>query len=508
MSKRRHVEEYEIPFVALMDTMTNVCGVLILVLVLIGLAVANAVKKILSDLPPVTEEEFKRLKEMVTQKERPDPKKLEEQIEQLKKKLEELKTLDTTDTMQLVAIDDILKLLEEKKKLRDSRRIDVEKLIAELDKAKATLDQTPRVAQGPGSEVRLPDPRPYPDKPVETRILCDKEGILLLHDADYLDPILIAMNQVRSQFEYRNPDPGPFLPMLEKIFKSKPDATAAWPVIAPLAGKYQMDSVANAYKALKEGGLQPSPKMLEALGSISLVTGKPLPAVAAAVAAATKGDYSKWLGLDPTKDPTKPVIKVVPEKNKVAFHWGSSVESVSPDQRGILRYFANLSETDSFKNAAKSRVIYDAQKISEFLKKAAASPKMGRAFNMAPQVKPGSTQPQMVLTPRTGESLEKMKQPNSEYIMTLRKIKSNPDGVAVFQILPGAIQTYLEARAMADKAGVPANWEFRADSNVVINIAPRAGSNFTGFEIQRFAEAPPPKTGTQALIAAPKRTLN
>ena len=42
------------PFVALMDTMTNVVGVLTIVLVMIGISAANAVKKILSDLPPAT----------------------------------------------------------------------------------------------------------------------------------------------------------------------------------------------------------------------------------------------------------------------------------------------------------------------------------------------------------------------------------------------------------------------------------------------------------------------
>lgn len=487
MSKKRHVEEFEIPFVALMDTMTNVVGVLILVLVLLGLAVANAVKKILSELPPVTVEEFQRLKDLVNQKELPDPKKLEEQLEKLKKKIDDLKTLDTAESTQLVSIDDIGKMLEEKKKLRDQRKTEVEKLLAELDKAKATLDDTkPKGPEAPPTVVRLPNPRPYPEKPLETRIICAKEGVLLLNEPDYMKPILTKMDQVRSQFEYKTPNPQPFMPMLEKLLKSKGEADAAWPAIAPLAGRYQMDSVALAYKALKEGGLTPSAGMLEALGSISLVTGKPMPAVGAAVAAATKGDYSKWLGLDPSKDPTKPTIKVVPEKSKVAFHWGSSVEQVRPDQRGILGYFAGLANSPSFKDRAKSKVIYDASRIEEFLKRLSSTPTIGQAFSMAPQIKVGSTQPQIVLTPKTGESVEKMKQPNSEFILTLRKIRSNPNGVALFQVLPGGTLTYLEARTIADQVGVPATWEFRwGDLNVVLNIP--------GFEVQRFAEAVPPK---------------
>ena len=59
MAKRKH-EEHELPFVALMDTMTNVVGVLIIVLVMVGLSVANVVKTVLEDLPPVTPEELER----------------------------------------------------------------------------------------------------------------------------------------------------------------------------------------------------------------------------------------------------------------------------------------------------------------------------------------------------------------------------------------------------------------------------------------------------------------
>ena len=87
-----------------------------------------------------------------------------------------------------------------------------------------------------------------------------------------------------------------------------------------------MEVLAKSWKALAAGGLQPSTPMLETIGSISIVVGKPMQDVAAAVVAATKGDYPLWLAMDPSKDPLKPVIKVVPAGNKVAFHWGGNVE--------------------------------------------------------------------------------------------------------------------------------------------------------------------------------------
>ena len=79
MAKRKPHEEQELPFVALMDTMTNVVGVLIIVLVMVGLSVASAVKKVLSDLPPVTKEELKEIQDQVKQlPEKIDPVKVEE----------------------------------------------------------------------------------------------------------------------------------------------------------------------------------------------------------------------------------------------------------------------------------------------------------------------------------------------------------------------------------------------------------------------------------------------
>ena len=81
MAKRRHHEEQEIPFVALMDTMTNVVGVLIIVLVLVGISVASAVKKILTDLPPVTKEQLEELQKiMAAKKEVPNPEELQQKI--------------------------------------------------------------------------------------------------------------------------------------------------------------------------------------------------------------------------------------------------------------------------------------------------------------------------------------------------------------------------------------------------------------------------------------------
>ncbi len=496
----------EIPFVALMDTMTNVVGVLIIVLVLVGISVASAVKKILSDLPPVTKEQLEELQKiMAEKKEIPDVKDLQQKIaaleENVRKGTEDLNTLDKSAAgMNLANIPDLEKQMADKKAERDKKRTETQTMLAELDKLKATLDQTPVVAPAPGTVVRLPNPKPYPETPNETKIIVAKEGVLFLNDKEFLAPITDKLEQRRSQLVYKDPDPTPFVPLMEKLLGSKAAAQTAWPQLAPLVGTYQMDVLAKGWKVLADGGLQPNTKMLESFGRISLVTRKPLPDVAAAIVAATKGDYKPWIAMDPSTDPLKPTIKVEPEGRQMKFSWGSASEKVDPDQRGVLRYFAGLADMDSFKNAADTRVIYDATKMVDFLKSSAVTGSLPNTFAVEAKSKPGSTQIQLALTPKSGETVEKMKQAGSAYIRTLRTIKDDPNGVALFQVVTDAIPTYLQAREMADQVGVPATWDFRGDLNIAINIP--------NFEVQRFAEAPKGRPASTTTIAPPKRTLD
>src|SRR6266853_728419 len=172
MAKKSGHHEEELPFVALMDTMTNVVGVLIIVLVMVGIGLARSVNKVLSELPPVTEEEHAKLKKEVTEtKPKHDPKKVDEDNAKLEKDLkkvtETLKTMDVTKDKQqvkLIDIDDLEKQLAERKKERDKKKADVEKMLGDLDKLKQQLDTTPVYAPPPAMVVKLPNPRPMPDK--------------------------------------------------------------------------------------------------------------------------------------------------------------------------------------------------------------------------------------------------------------------------------------------------------------------------------------------------------
>ncbi|RAX28675.1 hypothetical protein, partial [Enterococcus sp. HPCN18] len=79
----------------------------------------------------------------------------------------------------------------------------------------------------------------------------------------------------------------------------------------------QLDQVAQAYKVLVVGGLPATKQVLTAVGNLSLATRTPMPLVAEAIVATTKGDLTKWKSLDPSRDPTKPTITVSSAGGKI-----------------------------------------------------------------------------------------------------------------------------------------------------------------------------------------------
>lgn len=512
MSKRKH-EEAELPFVALMDTMTNVVGVLIIVLVMVGLSVANVIKTVLSDLPPVTAEELAKIKEE-SQKlpELQTPEEVQKKKEQaetdLKKVIEQLKTVDTSDMqskMKFMDLDAFKKQIEDRRKELELTKAATDKVLQEVERLKALLDDTPVFKPPPPTYVRLPNPRAYPEKPVETRVLVAKQGILSFNQVQFMKPIFDGMEKVKSQLEYQKVEYAPFAKLLEPILGSPAVAQKAWPDIAPLVNRMQMEFAAQAYKALVAGGVPPSKQLLATIADLSIPTRKTMPVVAEAIAAATKGDVTLWVKCDPSANPAVPVIKASAAGGKITFAWGALTKEVKATPREVLDYFHDLGKLKGIEDVSKTRTVYDATRIQSLLQRAAANPLLAGSYAFEPKIIPTLPYVQLALTPKGGggETVEAMKQPNSAFIRLMRDVKTDPSGVVVFQVMPDAFETYLEARRLADEVGVPATWEFLAKLDLVVNV--------TGYEVQRLVPTPPRPvaTGTAPVtIAPPKRSLD
>ena len=178
---------------ALMDTMTNVVGVLIIVLVLIGLGLAKSVKKVLSDLPLVNAEEHEQLKsEMDKFKGLRDPDevtaelaKIQGELQTIAAELQQLTAKRDENPLNLIDVERLAKDLETFLKTRDVRKQAVDVLLAEIDKLKLKLDNTPRYTPPPAIGVRLPKAQPMPQKAEIHRFLISEGRILYLPNEDF-----------------------------------------------------------------------------------------------------------------------------------------------------------------------------------------------------------------------------------------------------------------------------------------------------------------------------------
>lgn len=496
MARRKHREDVEINFVALMDTMTNVVGVLLIVLVMVGISIANTVKKVMSELPPVTAEEFERLKKQVTS-EAPakTPEELQKELEALQaqrvKHTEELKNLDTTMESQKVVItkmDELTQQLADRKKERDAKKTATDALLASIAKSKALLDTTPKTEVPAATIVKLPNPRPYPKDPNETRVLVSKEGAVFYNEKTVLDPVYDAVRKGTASLRYGRDVPmTPFAELMEKTMGGKTEAQQAWPVVAEFAGKFQVESVAQTIKSLTDSQVKADKKQIEKIADIAAAIGKPMPDTAAAIAAAVKGDFAPWGKLDPAIAPAQPVIAVTDDGSRVKLTYAGKTQEFRKNPRESLAYFNTLAEQPGIRDRTKDAVVYDGAKIADLITRSqsTASP-AGKAFTVKPTVVPGSTLVKLDILPATGagEPAAQFTNTNGGFQKRLKDIRTGRNGVVLFQVLPDALTTYLEGRKVADQLEVPATWDMIASTELATNL--------NGYEVQRLTALPPP----------------
>jgi hypothetical protein len=140
------------------------------------------------------------------------------------------------------------------------------------------------------------------------------------------------------------------------------------------------------------------------------------------------------------------------------------------------------------------------------LQRAAANPLIAGSYTFEPVINPTAIIIGLKLTPKAGGgiSLAQLTQPNSPYVSQLSDIKKDPSGVAIFQVMPDAFETYHTARQVADTEEIPATWEFLSTLELTASVA--------GYEVQRTAPAPvakvDPNAPVRVRIAAPKRSLD
>ncbi len=195
MARRRRQSEGSLD--SLLDTMTNVVGILVILLTVTQLSVSEAVERVLR-----TEADMQKTAE-VTAAQLTEAKKraveLDEELTQTSDRVTEMlaasKEVDEQAAAQREAIDDLNRQIEvitqsandtdkaqaaldaQKKELADTQAA-MQRLSAELKSAEQQLEQTPRPAPPPPKVVKLPNPRPAPKGAQPLYFLCKGDRVI------------------------------------------------------------------------------------------------------------------------------------------------------------------------------------------------------------------------------------------------------------------------------------------------------------------------------------------
>ena len=170
MGKKSAHSEEELPFAALMDVMTNVVGVLIIVLVMTGITLAQVAKKVIAQIEIVSEEEFKKIqKEAQDAKAKIDPEKIKEELKKIDQEMKAVPKIERPPVkvnQKLADLEAMKMKIEEAKASREKEKQQVDTYLNKIEDLKKRLNNKPRYIPPPPPEtLKMPNPRPMPKTP-------------------------------------------------------------------------------------------------------------------------------------------------------------------------------------------------------------------------------------------------------------------------------------------------------------------------------------------------------
>lgn len=195
---------------SLLDALTNVVGILLLVLILTSISMSDVVDRIVSELKPVSPEELqaniltrdKRLEDKANLKSALEQNRSLEEIEKQKRELdlqlEALKSDESVDDLQnkIKAIELAIKTEKEKK---DTQTTENQIKVDELTELRKKLEVAMSEEGPPPTVVMLPNPRSAPEAAEPRYVLCVFGK--LYYVGDIYQHAFKVRDQVDSQFD-------------------------------------------------------------------------------------------------------------------------------------------------------------------------------------------------------------------------------------------------------------------------------------------------------------------
>jgi hypothetical protein len=206
---------------SLLDTMTNVVGILVIVLIISQVKMSQAVDKVYSDLPVISEaqhaellkkieiydrkkasldEQWKPLKDLAPQA---DLERLAREEAELKHRIET--TQKSTVGQQLV---NLQKQLESLDKTLTPLRASIADLDRSLAEVSAEIANVPKGKAPPARVVRLPNPRPAPEGAQPARFICRDNRLYFIDYDQFLAQLAKRVTDNRDKLLWKDPKTG------------------------------------------------------------------------------------------------------------------------------------------------------------------------------------------------------------------------------------------------------------------------------------------------------------
>jgi hypothetical protein len=214
MNRRRITDAEGASMDSLMDTLTNVVGILIVILVLAQINGAQQVRVLLENLVPASPEEMSALTE---RRERALALRAEEQrlLEEWRTRRAEQEVAAQAARLEIAVLErrlaerttvereraELTRQIEEEKRRLEQARRDLDTLLAEREKLEAQLATTPVPGPPAAKVVRLPAARPIPPQAVIERFFVTGGRIHHLAAPQVLRQVSTEWTQLRRNLE-------------------------------------------------------------------------------------------------------------------------------------------------------------------------------------------------------------------------------------------------------------------------------------------------------------------
>lgn len=180
--RRRKSTEVGLNLDSLLDTLTNVIGFLLIMLVLLQLGMTQAIERIREIDPSafaISDDDIERSEE--EGKKRSDQlSEAQKEAEALAEEMALLKDPSKSADPDVIPLDQAKKLLATEKSKVDEKEKEQKIKQAEVARLKERMGRTPRAAAPPPNEIRMPDPRGAPPGSTAMYVMCKGDRVAML----------------------------------------------------------------------------------------------------------------------------------------------------------------------------------------------------------------------------------------------------------------------------------------------------------------------------------------